>query len=804
MNKKYFIISIIVLISLTSSLHSYQSPTESFVLAYNSVATSDDIFSIKYNPAGLGLKRDIQSSFFHTYSDSSFKGDNAWFLSVGEFGFSVEWLGNMASETYRKYTLARGGKFADGFYWGTSYSWFGSRYEDYNKLSSWKVGLLLRPFEFLSFGAIAKDLNRSRFQGEKTDISFDCGLALRPMGDRLTLSADASLSEKERLKDAVMKYRAEVEPLDGFILSGDIDNDGNFGIGGKVNLPNFGLGAYNSATKDQEFIQGATFVNLSKNRYRTLLQRKSNFLELRLSGKITEENTRAGILGKKKPTMMDLLNEIKRAKEDKSIKGMILRIEPLDINLAKTQEIREAILDFRQSGKSVIAYMEFGGNKEYYIATSADKIVMMPTGYLMLAGLEAEVTFVKRTLEKLGIVADLEHIGDYKTASDLLTRDKMSDAHREVVNSILDDMYDQITKDIASQRGSSQDVVKSKIDQGPFTASEAYKADLVDTLIFYDQIDDLVKQMVGEKPHRIEGERYANRTYYKYSWAVPPKIAVIFATGSITSGESGKSFLFGEYMGSETIADAIRTARENKSIKAIVFRVDSPGGEGIASDVILREILLTKGKKPFIVSMSDVAGSGGYFISCAADTIVSLPGTYTGSIGVISGKFSLEGLYKKIGFDIETVKRGKHADFYTTTRKFSDEEREVVKRQIKEFYDEFVKRVGEGRKMSYEQVDSIGRGRVWTGNQAQKNGLVDELGGMNLALAIAKEKAGIPQEAEVEIVPLPKGSGWLDISLGTMFASSPDLNSIMEKLKESNIFEGDQILLLMPYEIKIK
>lgn len=803
---------ILFLFFLTSPCFCYQPPTESFVFPYNSVATVDDILAIKYNPAGLGPQRGFQSSFFHTFSDSSFEGDNAWLISAGQLGFSVEWLGNITPQTYgstsslfyRKYTLAGGGKFKEGFYWGSSYSWFGSRFKDYDKLSSWKIGVLVRPFEFLSFGAIAKDLNRPWFGDKKTDISFNCGLAVRPIGDRLTLSIDGSMSQKEKLKDASTRYRTELELVDGLVISGDIDNHGNFGIGGRVNFLNLGLGSYNSITKDYDFNQGVAFINLSQDRYRTLLERKNNFLEFRLSGKIVEENTRAGIFGKKKPTMMDLLNEIGRAKEDKSIKGMILRIESLDIGLGKVQELREAILDFKESGKKVIAFLELGGNQEYYLASVADKVVMLPTGYLMLTGLNAEITFFKGTLDKLGIVADLEHIGDYKTASDLLTRDKMSDAHKEEVNSLLDDMYDQITKDVASQRGWSQEETKSKIDQGPYTASEALKAELVDTLMFYDQIDDIVKHMIGKKSDRINGATYAQRTYYKYSWAIPPKIAVIFATGAIFEGESRRDFLWGDVMGSETIANAIKTAREDKTVKAIVFRVDSPGGSGIASDVILREIILTKGKKPFIVSMSDVAASGGYWISCAADTIVSLPGTYTGSIGVISGKFSLEGLYKKIGFTVESVKRGKHADFFTTTRGFSDEEREMVKRQNQEFYDEFVRKVGEGRKISYEQVDSIGRGRVWTGRQAKGNGLVDELGGLNLALAIAKEKAGISQEAEVEILTLPQGKGWLNVSFKNVFSLSPDLNSILEELKESNIFENDQILLLMPYEIKIK
>jgi protease-4 len=723
---------------LFSSGFCYQSPTESFVLPYTSVATSDDISAVKFNPAGLGLKRGSQIGFFHTFSDSSFEGDNAWFFSAGPLGFSAEWLGNITPQTYRKYTLAHGGKFRDGFYWGTSYSWFGSRQKEYDDLSSWKLGLLARPFEFLSLGAVASDLNRSTFLGERTEASFDLGAAVRPLGgilrDRLTLSVDVSLSQKEKLKDAATRFRAEAEPLNGFIVFGDIDNDGNFGIGGRVNLPRFGAGSYNSVTKDYEYNQGIVYATISHDRYRTLLRRTDNFLEIRISGKIVEENSRVGIFGKKKPTMIDLLTDLGRAKDDETIKGILLRIDPFDMGLAKTQEIREAILDFKANGKTVIAFLEEGGDREYYLATAADKIVLLPSGYLNVNGLAATVTFIKGTLDKLGIVADLEHIGDYKSASDLVTRESMSPAHREMINSLLEDMYDQITKGIARERGWTQEQTKSKIDQGPFTSSEALKAGLVDTLLFYDQMEGLIKSECAlgfscrrypfePRDVRVSREAYHKRRYHKYSWAIPPKIAVIFATGSIFSGESGRELLIGDIMGSETISEAIKTAREDDRIKAIVFRVDSPGGSGIASDVILREIVLAKKVKPVIVSMSDVAGSGGYWIACAGDTIVSMPGTYTGSIGVVSGKVSLEDLYEKIGFSIET-----------------------------EFYDDFVRKVADERDMSEEDVHAVAQGRVWTGRQAEENRLVDMLGGLNLALAIAKEKAGLPQDAEVEIV----------------------------------------------------
>lgn len=797
----------------------YQSPTESSVLPYNSVATSDDISSIKFNPARLGLKRGFQTGFFHTFSDSSFEGDNAWLVSSHSLGFSAEWLGNITPRTYRKYTLAQGMSLSGGLYWGVSYSWFGSRHKDYDDLSSWKLGLLARPFEFLSLGAVAKDINRPKFRGERTEACFDLGVAVRPLSgflrDRLTLSMDASISQKEKLENATTRFRAEVEPLDGFIVYGDIDNDGNFGLGGRINLPNFGAGTYNTITQDYEFDQGILYATLSRDRYRTLLQREDNFLEVRLQGKIVEENSRVGIFGKKKPTMIDLLTDLDRAKDDKTIKGMLLRIDPLDMGLAKTQEIREAILDFKAGGKTVIAFLEQGGDKEYYLATAADKIVLLPTGYLNVNGLAATVTFIKGTLDKVGVVADLEHIGDYKTASDLVTRESMSPAHREMMNSLLEDIYDQMIGQIAQQRGWTEEEAKSKIDQGPFTSSEALKAGLIDTLLFYDQMEGLIKSECAlgfacrkypfeSRDVRISHEAYHKRRYYKYSWAIPPKVAVVFATGTILSGQNSSQFPIGDIMGSETISEAIRKAREDSRVKAIIFRVDSGGGEGIASDVILRELILAKKSKPVIVSMSDVAGSGGYWISCAADTIVSLPSTYTGSIGVVSGKISLEGLYEKIGFSNETVKRGAHADIYTTTRGFSDEEREAIRRQIKEFYNDFVRKVAEERDMSKEDVHAIAQGRVWTGRQAKDNGLVDILGGLDLAIAIAKEKAGLDEEAEVEIVTYPQPKLFLGLGGGLLSSSSTDLQTIIEELKENNLFRDDQILLLMPYRIDIK
>jgi protease-4 len=794
----YLLISVFASATFAAGL----SPTEGFFLPYNSAAVSDDALSLKFNPAGLGWNRSFQGYFLHTYSDSSFKGDYALFLATHGLGFSAEWLGNVEKPTYRKYSLGTGFKIMDGFYLGTTYSWFGSKDKDYHGLKSWNAGFLIRPFSFISLGAIARDLNRPVCQDVKTNISFDLGLALRPAGDRITFSIDGIMDEKERLKDASTRYQISVEPLDGLLLAGDIDNDGNYGINFRINFPFSGLGSYNAIDKNSKYQKGVVYWNFSSERYRTFWQRKDNFLELKLSGNIDEEKS-FSLFGGRKATLLDIIQDIGKAKEDRSIKGLIVRLDILNAGFGKIQELREAFLDFRQSGKKVVFFMEQGGNKEYYLASSGDRIVMLPTGYLALTGISAQVTFVKQTLEKLGIEADLVHIGDYKSASDLLTRDSMSQAHREMENWLLDDLYDQMTREIAEQRGINQQEMKSKIDQGPFTAKEAKDKGLVDDLAFYDQVDEIVRGLAGERPHKIGFRDYSRKEDYKYTWEIPKRIAVIFATGMINSGESGNNIFLGKMMGSETIARAIRRAREDVTIKAIVFRIDSPGGSGIASDVIWREIMLCKGKKPFIVSMSDVAGSGGYFIACPGDTIIADPGTITGSIGVISGKFNLKGLYQKIGFNNQTLKRGEHSDFFTTTRRFTEEERNIVQKQTKEFYDDFVDKVAQGRKQSFENIDKIGRGRVWTGNQAKANGLVDELGGLKQAIEIARIKAGIKEKSLVEIVTLPKRWSFFGFNFEETFSflgSKKILNDI-ERLEEMG---QEKIFYVSPYDIEVK
>ncbi|MCI0530346.1 MAG: signal peptide peptidase SppA, partial [candidate division Zixibacteria bacterium] len=750
--------------------------------------------------------------YLHYYNDTTLKADNALYMSTGKTGLAVEWLGIGAGPTYRRYTVAQAIALAPNLFVGGSYSWFGSNNVDLDKLSSLSLGLMARPLEYVSYGFRAEDLNHPTYLGKREAVKFSFGMALRPGTDRLTLSVEGSSHENQSfLTDANYLFRAEAEIARGIILQTQMDDNAeNIFWGIRFNFPGAGVGSFNSYGDNGNFRTGVSYIGLSSHRYRSVLERKNNYVVVGVSGNLPEE-ARRGNLKSKDKTMREVLEMIQRAEEDNSVSGLLLVIHPLGCGLAKIQELREALKSFQAGNKNVIAYLEEVGTKEYYLASAADQIVMVPSGYLDFSGLSAQVTFLKGTLDKLGIVADMEHIGRYKNASDLLTRDSMSEAHREVVNSVLDDYYEQLAGQIAADRGITVEQVKEKINHGPYTAAEAKDAGLVDQLVYADEIEEVVLKTTPKKlslldrqPRLLHEKEFAGRKPYRYSWRIDPQIAVIYVTGMITSGGSGGGLFFGNSVGSYTVATALRSAAADRKIKSIVVRIDSPGGSGMASDVIHREMLLAREKKPVIVSMSDVAASGGYYASLQADEVLSSPATLTGSIGVISGKFSMEGFYKKIGLTQQTEKRGEFADIFSASRTFSDAEREIIRRQIGEFYSDFVGKVAQARNLDTGYVDSIAQGRVWTGQQALANRLVDRHGGLLTAIELAKLKAGIGADEKVEIVPLPEYRSPLPFGLDRLLGFYADIAEVKGLLEGNLQFPSDQILYLTPYQIEVE
>jgi protease-4 len=525
-----------------------------------------------------------------------------------------------------------------------------------------------------------------------------------------------------------------------------------------------------------------------------------SYLEIKLEGSLQEypeTNFWTSLfLGARPLAVHDIWMCLRKAKVDDRIAGVLLRLGVLDCDWAKCSEIRDSVLDFRKSGKKIYAYIEEAPefDKEYYLATACDKIILHPLGWLGISGIGGYVPFFKKALDQLGIEAEFEHVEEFKTAYNMFTEKGFTEAHKIMMEAIYRDHFEHYVRAVAAARKKSEAEVRGLIDEAFFQGRRALESGLVDDLLFDDQVSALF-QKEGRPCRRTTLAEYVRIDPVSVGLNTGRRIALIYGTGPIHSGES----LY-QSMGSATITRWIRAAREDKSIAAIVFRVDSPGGAAVASDTIWREVALAKKEKPFVVSMSDMAGSGGYWISMAAHKIVAQPQTLTGSIGVLTGKFNLSRLYEKLGVTAEKISFGKRSDIYSTFRGLTAEERQLFKKQILWIYDQFLIRAAEGRNMTKEEIDKIGKGRVWTGSQAKELKLVDEIGGLAKAIEIAKGLAGIDKTEEVHLVIWPKKTSFL----GAVFGQRETplgirLPSALEKaLAAAGRLDQEKIWALMP------
>ena len=555
--------------------------------------------------------------------------------------------------------------------------------------------------------------------------------------------------------------------------------------------------------------------------------RDNSVLTLRVAGTLPDyspDDPFKKYFGGPDQSLTGLVMQFKKAKADKRIKAILLDIDVSGVGWGKAEEIRDAIADFRSSGKPVYAYLEFGINKEYYIASACDKIYVPPPGELFINGLAADVMFFRGSLDKLGIYPDIYQIGKYKSAGDMFTQKTMTDAHREYVNSLLDDLYGRYVNAIAQARHKTPDEVRTLIDNAPYNSAKAKEAGLVDESLYRDDVEKQIKASLGYKDTDtftpVRGADYREVPPESLGLNEGERIAVIYATGDIGSGSSANSPSGEQSIGSDTLAKAINDAAADKTIKAIVMRVDSPGGSGLASDIIWHAVEAANQKKPVVVSMSDVAASGGYYISAAASKIIAQPSTITGSIGVLAGKPVMRGFYDWLGISNEYVLRGKTAGLFRETEKFSDEERAKFEEWIKTtYYQDFVPKVAKGRKKDAQAIDSVGQGRVWTGAQAKDRGLVDDFGGLDKAIEVAKQLANIPADKGVQRVILPYPQTFLQQILSgggensntkveqqrAIAAALPeDARRALRYMALMDRMKDGEVMMLMPFDLRIK
>jgi protease IV len=488
-----------------------------------------------------------------------------------------------------------------------------------------------------------------------------------------------------------------------------------------------------------------------------------------------------------KQTLRDVVDALDRGASDDRVVGMIAKISAAPMGMAETQEIRDAVQRFRVHKKFAVAYAEtfgeFGpGNGAYYLATAFDHIYLQPSGDVGLTGIIMESPFIKGTLSKLGVTFHGDHRYEYKNALNFYTETKYTAAHKEAMSAIMTSWFNQMKSAICQARQIAPDKFQSLVDGGPYLGKEAVDAKLVDGLAYRDQVYGQVKSQAGNGAELLYLDKYLDRAGHPHDHG--KTVALVFGVGGVTRGKSDYDPVQGnQNMGSDTVAGAIRAAADDKDVKAILFRVDSPGGSYVASDTIWREVVRAReAGKPVIVSMGDLAGSGGYFVAMAADKIVAQPGTITASIGVLGGKMLTNGLWDKVGLSWDEIHQGENATMFTGTHDYTPAEWGRFQAWLDRVYVDFTSKVAGGRKLPQEKVLEIAKGRIWSGEDAKKLGLVDELGGYDTALNLAKKAANIPDGDEVNVVVYPRPKTFIETVIERRSPDNSDREAVAETL----------------------
>ncbi|HVN08759.1 MAG TPA: signal peptide peptidase SppA [Patescibacteria group bacterium] len=525
-------------------------------------------------------------------------------------------------------------------------------------------------------------------------------------------------------------------------------------------------------------------------------------LVIDLTGPVEEQKPTgflAAFFGSDVIVLHNVLDAVDAAKTDSHVTGLVVKVYNPEARWAKLQEIRQHLLGFRSSGKPSLCLLggDFNPNRDYFVATGCQQIWLVPTAPLGLTGLMTQSTFYRGVFDKLKIVPEFYHIAEYKTAANIYMEKKYTPAHKEMAESLMRSTYDQYVDGIAEGRKLDRSKAEALVAEGPLTAQEALDGKLVDKLAYYDEVQKFFRsQSSGWHPVRLD--RYVKQLHNEGEY----KIAVVNATGEIIVGDSQWTPNTGFIMGSDSVSADLRSAREDDSIKAIVFRVDSPGGSAVASDIIGREVQLAAKAKPVVVSMSDVAGSGGYWIAMSGTKIVADGDTLTGSIGVVLGKLNISGLYELVGLSTDHLETSENATIYSEQQNFTPAQSQKIQSMMRSIYQDFCKGVANGRHLKLERVDEIGRGRVWTGAQGKEIGLVDELGGLTRAIAMARELSHIPSGGKVQLVYYPRERSLLENLMSTEERASGA--QILTHLHSLAMRLSATMELRMPFDVDIR
>ena len=749
----------------------------------------------------------VMSYRYLTY-ESEKNGNHIASLGMSGFLFTYGHFGNIydnkrdkvLSPSINFYNISKGFLFDNFIGFGTSYS-FGTSHDPlYDRYKSLSIGFLLRPVWYLSFGTAINSIYGT-MGGEKLKHREVYSMAIRPFTERITLSTDADRFSGQSFKDILWGFGVNLRIFRDINLFAKANRQHlNFGLSLPLyaDSPLITMDAQGGKFKSSAKLGSAGLTVKFKEKGDGILPYSNKILTLNLESNI-KDFEKESIIKKRRLNLTDIVMGIKRASEDPSVGGLIIKVN--NTNFTHAQELRNAIKNFRTAGKKVYAAIENPGNMAYYIAASADKIYYAPNSMFRLTGLSANVYFFKNLMAKIGVSFDVFKHGKYKSAYESFTNEKMSDAARENVISIITDMNEQFISDIKTDRKLPDEAIRHLFDEGSLTPENSKKLGFIDEEDYYEQAVESIKKETGYR--NITGfAAYINENNHgSASWGKKPTIAIIHVNGAIFLD---KSILPEDGIGSAAYLNMLEQVFKDDSVAAVIIRISSGGGSALASDLMQVGLvgLQKKYLKPVIFSFGNIAASGGYYIACAEGEIVANPGTLTGSIGVIAGKLTAEELYAKIGINKETVKINEMDDIFSESRKLTAKERAVIQKEVEFIYDRFTGKVMEFRSIPKEKIPYTAEGRIFTGRQAKENGLIDQFGGLVAAVELAANRAGINN---YELKELPNRK----FALADMFMPE-EMRAIKESLEpivknyELLKLSSERTLLIIPYSIEIE
>lgn len=743
----------------------------------SSSAWSDEATSLTLNPAGLGRVGRLNAWYLHERSNVRvMDNDGLWLAtSVGDvlgLGLGFEWLrpgpglGAERAKTSLGFSLGpQQISLGAGIHW-----YFGG---DVQNLTGLDVGLQSRPLRWLALSAFVRNLNEAKSATTQLGREWTLGLGLRPFGERLTIGVDWVAPERAPIDTSRLQYTLQARILDGVRLLAGFSHGfapgqsfyAQAGVG--IDLDHVGY-TQGVAYADGKFNwQFAARFSLDKETS-LVPQRKIAVIGLGGLGS-SGDLTLGSVLGvTEEDRYLRFVRFLERAAKDPELDGLILKVEGAGVGLARAEEVRAGIQKLRAAGKKVYAYVLGVGDNEYLMISACDGIYAAPEAMMLVDGLRSSVTFFGGTARKYGIQVEVARVGDYKNFPDQFTRVDMSDAQRETINAYLDSQAKTVAAHIQESRGLDAKQWQQIVDEGLKPPKRAVELKQIDALLTPQQFDEFIGQNLpgarvsrGYRPFDTRDER----------WGTQKAIAVIPVLGSIAGGQNSSNPISGETAGAESFIRALNEAAEDNNIVAIVVRVDSGGGDALASDLMYRAVLEAKKKKPVVASMGDVAASGGYYVAMGAQEIVASATTITGSIGVFYVKPAIKKFADDFGVNQVNIARGKLSGLTDNFEPWSPDQRAAAQKWIDDFYDGFITEVAESRKMKKEDVDKVARGRVWSGEDAKARGLVDRLGGLMDAIALAREKAGVEGDDVAVRIMQSSNSGLLGSVVG---ATLPD------------------------------